>query len=321
MWGNRLGWILSAVSVVGIAMFISWVNAVAEQAGPRTDFSYDTANASAIELPVPPKSVLPTMTQFTDAAPIYRRAIAQYEKAPLTYEGFARAGRQRDIEDIPAIQILPEATNCASARLFAEMPGEIVNFTNEKPALDALRTLGMCARRAGQLTEKDDPATAMKLYEAEFSLGVKLYQERLCWAELDAGLTLMAEGSKMIGLLAESTGDSSRAAACRRFDDARIAYVNQRLLIVQRIIGSIEPTIIETHAGDVIYFARHAGDRMWRVEAIFKLGRYRFNAARLGDQRTALKVLRELATDTDPTIRTAAVAARDLTEPQYRMLR
>jgi hypothetical protein len=61
---------------------------------------------------------------------------------------------------------------------------------------------------------------------------------------------------------------------------------------------------------------------MWRVEAILKLGRYRFNAGRIGDQRNAIKTIKDLLThDPDPVIRAAAQAAHDLTLEQYRMMR
>jgi hypothetical protein len=161
----------------------------------------------------------------------------------------------------------------------------------------------------------------MKLYEATFSLGVKLYQERLTYEELDAGLTMMAEGSAMIRELSRASGDAARAEACASFDAARMEYVKQRIQPVQRVIVSADQSVLEQHAGDVFYFARHARDRMWRVEAIFKLGRYRYNAGRIGDQNNAMLVIRELVDDPDPVIQIAAKAARDLTLEEYRTLR
>jgi hypothetical protein len=191
-----------------------------------------------------------------------------------------------------------------------------VNYDPDKPALEALRTLGQCARRAGQLIEKQRPAQAVRLYEATFALGTRLYQERLVWAELDVGLTLMAEGAALL-----AAADPSRAEAIRRFDLARKTFVIDRLQPTLRVIASADQVVIDTHAGDVAWFARHAQDRMWRVEAIFKLGRYRFNARHIGDQRAANSLLKELCDDPDPVIQAAARAARDLTEQQYRTLR
>jgi hypothetical protein len=170
--------------------------------------------------------------------------------------------------------------------------------------------------RAGMLIEARKPAEAMALYEAVFSLGAKLLRERLTYEELDAGLKMLAEGSALIGKL-----NPQRAAACQQFDEARRAYVNEHILPVQKILHTLDQPTIERHGGDVIYLARHAQDRMWQVEAIFALARYRFNAGRFADQHTALKVLQELSKDADPIVRTAATQGRDMTEERYRMLR
>jgi hypothetical protein len=87
------------------------------------------------------------------------------------------------------------------------------------------------------------------------------------------------------------------------------------------VIISNDQATLEQYAGDVFYFARHAPERMWRVEAIMKIGRYRYNAGRVGDQRSAIKVLKELSNDPDPVVRAAANEAQELTIEQYRMLR
>src|SRR5262249_9448184 len=156
--------------------------------------------------------------------------------------------------------------------LFAANPSEVITYNPDKPTLEALRTLGTCARRAGQLIEKNDPEEALKLYEAAFALGARLYEERLTYEELDTGLTLMTEGSATIRDLARASADPARADACKRFDDARVAYVTSEIQPTQRVIGSADQAVIEQYAGDVFYFARHAGDRVWQVEAILKLG-------------------------------------------------
>jgi hypothetical protein len=77
---------------------------------------------------------------------------------------------------------------------------------------------------------------------------------------------------------------------------------------------------IAANAGDVIRFAKMAKERMFRVEAILKLGRYRFDSARGADQLAAPRILGELEKDPDPVIETAAEAALGLTIEQYRMI-
>lgn len=322
MWGNALGWCISAVMVVATAVGVIWLEHNMDSVSGRTEFSLRQEDGGVIALPVPPLTVLPGMTDEIDAGPIYRAAVEQYQRDPVTYGRFARSGRERDIEEIqPGVRVVLQARTARHAILFAGNPSEIVNYNAERPALEALTVLGACARRAGQLIEKKDPAEAMHLYEAAFALGARLYEERLTWAELDSGLTLMAEAATLIGSRAQSSGDLSRAEACRKFNEARQSYVRQRLAPMQRVLTSADQAVLEEHAGDVFYYARHAEERVWRVEAILKLGRYRFNAGRVGDQRAAMRVLPELAEEIDPAIRAAAVAARDLTEAQYRMLR
>jgi hypothetical protein len=304
-----------------IVTFLGVLNAAAERAAPRTDFSRNPETAAVIALPVDPDIVIPDMIDPRDASVTYRHAAEQVLFKQSVYENFARAGQPADIEEIPAVKILLEAAYTTDASFFDQNPSLIINYDNDKPMLDALRTLGQCARRVGMLIEEDQPAEAMKHYEAAFSLGIKLFNERITYDELSAGLTLMAENARLIAALADKQGQSTRAAAARRFDTARIAWVNQYILPVQQVLSSADPHIIERHAGDVIYLAHHAPERMWRVEAILRLGRYRFHSETLGDQRIASRIIHQLTTDPDPIIRTAAAAARDLTVERYRLMR
>jgi len=322
MWGNALGWCISLAMVVGTAIGLVWLNDAVSIVSPRTRISLDGKLGNAIELPVPPVAVVPSISRKADAADVYRRALEQYQQNPLAYEKFARSGLLRDLEDVAGIWTLVQASDCIEARLFEADPSQIVNYRSERPPLDGLRTLGACARRAGQLLQREGRTEqAMRLYEAVFSLGDKLYRERLTYAQLDAGLSMMAEAATLIGALSESSGETQRALACRKFNEARKAWVAEQLLPLQRIFSSLDQTVIDGHAGDVFYFARHCPERMWRVEAILKLGRYRFNAGRVADQRGATKLLKQLSQDPDPVIRAAAAAALKLTAQEYRLLR
>jgi hypothetical protein len=314
MWGNALGWTISLLLVVLTAAAVHWVDQSARTISAPTAFAADPNNAPAIVLPVSPSTLL-DMSDPADAAAIYRGAIDDYQQQPNIYDRFALDGRLRDVDSVPAVDSLTAATHSASAKIFAAHPAQIINYNSDNPNLVALKTLAACAIRVGQLIDKDQLQRAMQLYEAAFSLGAKLYQERLTYAELDAGLTMMAQSATLIGI-----GDLSRADAAKRFNGARSQFVTAQLQPTLRIISSIDQNVLEQHAGDVFYFAKQAGDRMWRVEAILKVGRYRFNAGRVGDQRAAEDLLQQLSGDPDPVIRIAADAAKNLTQPQYRML-
>ena len=54
-----------------------------------------------------------------------------------------------------------------------------------------------------------------------------------------------------------------------------------------RLLASADPVKIAANAGDIFRFAAKSQERMFRVEAILKLGRYRFDAARSADQIAA----------------------------------
>src|SRR5262245_29023667 len=151
MWGNALGWCISAVMVLATAGGLAWLNHNMQTISQRTAFSSDSANGAAIELPVAPRTVLPSMTELADGGAIYRRAIDEYLKDPMPYGRFSRSGVANQIPDIPAIRILIEATNCSTAAIFVESPSQIVSYAPEKVQLEALRTMAICARRAGQL--------------------------------------------------------------------------------------------------------------------------------------------------------------------------
>ncbi|HWP40718.1 MAG TPA: hypothetical protein VNL70_07320, partial [Tepidisphaeraceae bacterium] len=225
MWGNALGWCISLAMVVGTAIGLVWLNDAVSTVSPRTPISLDGKLGGAIELPVPPLTVVPSIARNADATDVYRHALQQYQQDPQAYGRFARSGLIGDLDDVPGIWTLIQATDCITAHFSQADPSQIVNYQSEPPILEALRTLGACARRAGQLLQRQGRTEeAMRLYEAVFSLGEKLYRERLTCAQLDAGLTMMAEAATLIGALSESSGDTQRALACRKFNEARKTY-------------------------------------------------------------------------------------------------
>jgi hypothetical protein len=107
------------------------------------------------------------------------------------------------------------------------------------------------------------------------------------------------------------------------FDQQRQQLVKEQVDPVLRVVRSIDPKVVGTHAGDVFELAKRSKERMWRAEAILALGRLRFFAgdgATASDQREATRLVTELAeSDPDPIIRAAAIAARDLTAAKHRM--
>jgi hypothetical protein len=311
MWGNALGWIISLLIVVATATGLLFFQRHLADLTPTTELARDKAMLAPVALPVAPDVVVPPR-DACDAGPIYRQAIERVLADRDAYERFATEGRDsQEASALAALELLPRAAACSQMRLFSSTPAEVVHY-GPKPELQAIRLAGLCAIRLGLLlTREVKPDEAMEWYRAAFALGARLYEERLVLDELMAGLELMSAAARAMG---------DKNAQAQTFLNGYQEYDRARLQPLRRAIGSIDPGVIATHSGDVFHIARSAKDRMWRVEAILKLGRMRYNAARLADQQAATRALEELSDDADPVIRAAANAARNLTVQEYRML-
>jgi hypothetical protein len=97
-----------------------------------------------------------------------------------------------------------------------------------------------------------------------------------------------------------------------------VFYDNDIKPIYSEVISRADMQSIGQHAGDIFRIARMSKERMFRVEAVLKLGRYRFDSARAADQLAVPRILRGFQSDPDPVIRAAALGAGGLTLEEYR---
>lgn len=322
MWGNRLGWGISTGMIVLVALLLVYL-ARLDNPSPPTDFTAKHPQSLApLALPVSPGTVV-EMNEPGDAAALCRQAINAYERVRSSVERFNADTRPAEVPKIePALAPLVEARHVGGAGVFADRPQQLVTFVNEKPELEALRALGSAAVRVAMIRRQDDPEAAMRYAEAAFALGARLFAERLTYLEMQVGLELMQGAAMYIADIAKQRGDAPRAERAQRFLEATRGYVIDKVVPVYAMLSSIDERVVDRHPGDVFKIARESQDRMWRVEAVFKLGRYRFFAARVGDQNGASRLVRKMAdTEPDPVVKLAAQAARDLTIEQYRMMR
>lgn len=322
MWGNRLGWIISNVILIVVIGSLSFYTRGASTISEPTQFGLEAAD-DAVGISVPAQTVLGP-PKPCDAAQPYSEALALYRREPDIYADVATGvSRATDTAQLPAVQRLIEGTHCQHMSLFAGEPGRIVQY-GEPPDLAALLTVGKAAVRLGlahQATGRN--ADAIRCFEAAFALGAKLYDERLTYRELLAGLELMGEGGVALSRLSFSTGDTTRSEAAQTFEAARRSAFTSGVQPVASKLISIDRDIVGQHVGDVFYLAENATERMWRVEAILALGRMQYfvgEGGRRGDQRGATRHLKQHALDQDPVIRAAAKAALELTREQMRTL-
>jgi hypothetical protein len=321
IFGNALGWAISAALAVAALGLLSAIVAVG-QPTPPTDFSRRSEFSQTLALPIAPQTFLRSADD-QDGAVVYRQALQLYRENPDVYLIFAKTGRAADLNQVePALQPLRDAAGLRTPRLFADDPAAIAAY-HPDGALEQYSTLGRCAINAGVLAgDGGDYSTAAADCRAAFALGATLYDERLSFIELSTGLDLLARSAIPWEGALQKQGDTAGAAALRQFDETRIDYVVNHVLPLQNVIGAIDQGLIATNAGDIAFLARNPlPERMWRVEAILKLGRYRFDAARAADQRAAPQILKEIAArDHDPAIQAAIKAAQALTLDSYRMI-
>ena len=320
MWGNRLGWTISACLILA-TVTILWLIAHSSIRTPPTEFSSDERNFAKLNVPEPPK--IPGGTN-SGAGGSYRAAIAAYLQDRALYEDFAAMGKLNSpkVAQLSAIDQIVAATGTGGAQqeIFAAHPREVIGYESNKPAIEALSVLGcVLIDRLALLNQREGKVEdAKKFAYAGASLGEALSRERLCWDEFSIGQELLAKSATVLSKMPDDD-----AAAWQAFDDQRATFYSEFLDPRIRFIRSIDPNIVGTRTGDVFELAKRSQERMWRVEAILALGRVRYftgTSRSAADQRAALAVVKRIAAeDPDPIIRAAAEAARDLTAEQYRM--
>ena len=278
----------------------------------------------AIELPFSPSGVYPGMVESKDAGPVYRQAIERYKADKDTYERLMAAPASRleaaRYADLEALNLIVGVRTAKSMNLYAGSPGEVIDYTAYPPGLEALNRLGKLAIKLAMHQKEKNKTDALALAEGAFSLGVKLARERLRWYEFVTGVELMRDSAYLIKGL-----DPSRASAASQAEDQLKARMKDQWMPMWTVISSIDPQVIGRTAGDVFYVAKNSKERMWRIEAVLKLGRYKYDVGDPGrgaDQRWAKLVAKKMAGDggLDPAVRLAAEVARDLTFERYNMI-
>lgn len=307
MFGNAFGWKISAALVLIMVGGIVLMDFVLNENTPTTKFVRNADVMSPIALPSDPTTIVP-MTKSGDAGPLYRQAMEAHQ-----------TGRKQE-----AIDKILQASGNATARIFAPSPKDVVGYDLDREPFKSLIAAGNDTLRAGavKMSQKNF-SDADRHFEAAFTLGHKLYLERLSNWEYREGISLMGGAAAALSRSAELQGNKSRAAQFKKFNEDNLAYYKKSIEPMLRIITSIDFKVIDEHAGDIFEIARKHPERMWRVEAVLKLGRYKYMAGRASDQRGAIRYLKNAADNPalDSAVRIAATAGRDLTIEEYRMLR
>jgi hypothetical protein len=312
MWGNLLGWKISAVIFVLAAGLALWLHNQMQITAP-TSLSLDEKNLAALS---PPQAAIVERNQPGDAGEKYSAASAAYDDNEDACDEFARKPLG---PPPPPMQWVMDATNLSQMNLFAKNPQAIVDYRSDHPALDNLSKIGQDLESAALICRKDHPEQAMNLLRAAYSLGANLYRERVDYDEFSQGMGLMNGAATAMAEM--EPADSSRQKLLQAQQQKILDFYDSNVRpIYDEVISKADQQSIAEHAGDIFRLAKLAKERMFRVEAILKLGRYRFDAARAADQLAAPRFLRNFQRDPDPAVQAAAQAAANLTIEQYRMI-
>jgi hypothetical protein len=314
MWGNALGWRISIVLFVLAMGFGIWLRAQMQITDP-TNLSLDAKNLAALSPPIPAEAVVP-QDQPGDAGEKYAAAGAMYLNDPDSYDDYAQ---KPDGPPPPAMQLVIDATHLSSMNLFAKDPASLIDYQSDHPDLDSLAKLGQQMEAAGMRLERAGKnEDARKFLLAAYALGANLLRERIDYDEYSHGMGLMDGAATALAEM--EPANSPKAQMLLDQASAMVSFDQQSVGPIYEVLVSADPARIAANAGDIFRFATKSQERMFRVEAILKLGRYRFDAARAADQLAAPRFLRVLGHDPDPTVRAAAQAAAGLTLEQYRMI-
>lgn len=317
MFGNRIGWGISAGMVLAFAALM-WVFVELGRLSPPTQFARDPVLHQPIALPVSPATIY-NADQPGDAGPLYRRAIDEYQSNAAKYAAIARDAKPDLSASMPAVEALVQAAPLREMTLFEQSPADVLAYRMRDTAdLQALVKVAELANRLALFhSSNGDKQRARELFQAVFALGAKLFKERVSYAELSAGLGLMSGAAQG---MQRHVGDDAEKQKIAAFLEGYREH-GPVLQEIQKKINSIDSRISYRHVGDVFHIIQTPTiDRMWRAEAIMKAGRYRFDAGRAADQRGALRVIRPYLDDPDPVLRHAAALATDLTPAEFRRL-
>jgi hypothetical protein len=320
MWVRHLRWHIFGASLV-LLMAVLWAAYRLTAVSAPTALTIPPTNLARLQLPPLPPALASIITSAgDDAGPHYRQATDAYLAKRSTYDPILR-GRKlppEQVRQLPVLLLLLHAAPCRQMHLFAARPEQVVRYRPAE-AVAPIETVGRIAIAAALSLAKSDPQQARRYYEAAFALGAKLCEERLIYEELTAGLGLMTASAQGLLKLDQSAGNQQSADATAAYIQSCLNYDRDRIKPIIAAIRTIDPAQMDRHAGDVFVFASDSQERLWRVEATLQLGRIRFGVARRADQRGAAALAAKLAADTDPAVRAAACAARDLTLGDYRM--
>ena len=176
--------------------------------------------------------------------------------------------------------------------LFDAQPEELITY-EERPTLDAIDKVGtLCNQIALLYATEKNAEQARKYATAGFNLGRHLYTERVVFSEWSAGISMMQDAC---GALLKIETDPAKVDAEKSFMLDSEAYRRDKIQPLWQVISGIDHDQTIKYAGDIMDMASSQNhERMWRVEGILNLGRYRYYSGTRGNLHAAKMQLAQM---------------------------
>lgn len=317
--GSPLGWTLAAALALLYLGSLTLLE-LSARTTPPTPLSDRALLPLSLSLPFDRLPETPPRTPSPDATPLLIEIVRLVQADLPLYQRFTQSPSVplNEVPRLAALDPLLEQAPLATANAWPLPPERHIAYRPEHPEVAALLLAGQSANRLAMvLRGQSQNADAARYFHATLSLGHKLFTHRTTYAELSAALGLMTEATAGLRLLHP--------------DDPALAQLAQSLQSLTddtnatwTAISTIDPDVLSLHNGDIPRIALASAEPVWRVEAVLKLGRLKYNVGTRGtpaDQRRARRLIQQLQSDPDPPIALAARLANELTLEQYRTLR
>lgn len=327
MWGNLQGWLIATLlgALLGLGLYQL---ASANRVTLPTPEGENPLQLNPITLEITPNTVI-QMTQPGDAGELFRQAIEDVRKNREEYkQSLDSTSSIRRISKLKSIQLLQDAIPLAGMSLLSTDPQSNVGYfpNNTSQDITDIEQAGLVVEKLGvlQFHAKNYDDSKRQFY-AEFSLGSKLFSERISFKEAEKGLGFMRASVQMLVKIAEIEKNENRFKELNEFNE-QLGVIYEQMRSLWMIIYSVDDKVVSANVGNLfLYASEKMQERMWRAEAILKVGRFKYNVgganARLTDQRAAQMLLDQLdQTETDPILKAAIHAAKNLTLEQFRAI-
>ena len=149
-----------------------------------------------------------------------------------------------------------EAADYRKAGIFAKRVDAAVGY-GATPAVTALHQVGGILARIGtEYANKRQYAEAKKYLNAEFVLGLRLYEERMTRQQLSAAMGLMAHAATVLGQIAVYQDEKALKLKLDDYLKAQRTFTVDQIEPMARVITSVDPSVHPKHIGDVFVIAR-----------------------------------------------------------------